>query len=284
MMLINPYVFGRLWTPAQITTALWLDATDDSTITASSGLVSQINDKSGNGRNFTASSTARPTLTSNGLNGSNVLTFGGSQYLTSSNTAATWGFLNKAGGSEVLIVCKAGNTSNPDTLYIFMGSNGGTVNNEGILYFYDDRSASARNDKVIFLAKNNASSGSGFYADISPDNILAANIAALVGVSLDLGNSIASSKIQHYVNGSAITASNTETTPTSTSNPAFTLQIGAHGNNGSPLVGYIAECVICPSKQSTTNRQLIEGYLAHKWGLTANLPSNHPYKSSPPTI
>ena len=27
-------------------------------------------------------------------------------------------------------------------------------------------------------------------------------------------------------------------------------------------------------------RQKIEGYLAHKWGLTANLPSAHPFKHS----
>ena len=27
----------------------------------------------------------------------------------------------------------------------------------------------------------------------------------------------------------------------------------------------------------------VEGYLAHKWGLTANLPSGHPYKTSMPT-
>ena len=28
---------------------------------------------------------------------------------------------------------------------------------------------------------------------------------------------------------------------------------------------------------------IVEGYLAHKWGLTARLPSDHPYKSSAPT-
>ena len=27
-----------------------------------------------------------------------------------------------------------------------------------------------------------------------------------------------------------------------------------------------------------------EGYLAHKWGLTSLLPSNHPYKNNPPTV
>ena len=30
--------------------------------------------------------------------------------------------------------------------------------------------------------------------------------------------------------------------------------------------------------------QRVEGYLAHKWGAEANLPSNHPFKSSAPTF
>lgn len=32
----------------------------------------------------------------------------------------------------------------------------------------------------------------------------------------------------------------------------------------------------------TSTREKFEGYLAHKWGLTANLPNTHPYKSSAP--
>jgi hypothetical protein len=32
----------------------------------------------------------------------------------------------------------------------------------------------------------------------------------------------------------------------------------------------------------TTQRQLVEGYLAWKWGLTSSLPSTHPFKSVPP--
>ena len=30
-------------------------------------------------------------------------------------------------------------------------------------------------------------------------------------------------------------------------------------------------------------RQKIKGYIAHKWGLTSNLPANHPYKTGFPT-
>jgi hypothetical protein len=45
--------------------------------------------------------------------------------------------------------------------------------------------------------------------------------------------------------------------------------------------GHIGEMVAVVGT-STTGRQLIEGYLAWKWGLEANLPADHPYKSSAP--
>jgi len=60
-----------------------------------------------------------------------------------------------------------------------------------------------------------------------------------------------------------------------------TLRIGAYGNDATGFDGDIAEVVIWRSV-STADREKIEGYLAHKWGLTANLPSSHPYKSSAP--
>jgi len=47
--------------------------------------------------------------------------------------------------------------------------------------------------------------------------------------------------------------------------------------------GYINEVIISPQNLSQSDRQKVEGYLAHKWGLEANLPVDHPYKSSPPT-
>lgn len=44
----------------------------------------------------------------------------------------------------------------------------------------------------------------------------------------------------------------------------------------------IAEIVFYQSALDSTERNLIEGYLAHKWGLQANLPVGHPYKSVAP--
>ncbi|MFM6248570.1 MAG: hypothetical protein ACKPEQ_05385, partial [Dolichospermum sp.] len=46
--------------------------------------------------------------------------------------------------------------------------------------------------------------------------------------------------------------------------------------------GIVAEIIIVNSAVTTTVRQLIEGYLAWKWGLTANLSNDHPFKFNPP--
>lgn len=52
--------------------------------------------------------------------------------------------------------------------------------------------------------------------------------------------------------------------------------------SGTYLDGVMLEMIVSNANDGTTERQKIEGYLAHKWGLTGNLDSAHPYKSSPP--
>lgn len=46
--------------------------------------------------------------------------------------------------------------------------------------------------------------------------------------------------------------------------------------------GSIAEAVIFSELLGTFEIERMEGYLAHKWGLTSELPSGHPYKTNPP--
>ena len=55
------------------------------------------------------------------------------------------------------------------------------------------------------------------------------------------------------------------------------------------LDGRLAEFIAYASIPGTggtdlTELEKAEGYLAWKWGLVGNLPSNHPYKNSPPTV
>lgn len=52
------------------------------------------------------------------------------------------------------------------------------------------------------------------------------------------------------------------------------------GNNSNIIFG---EILIYQRDLSTSERQKIEGYLAHKWGLDGDLPSGHPYKTNPPS-
>lgn len=45
----------------------------------------------------------------------------------------------------------------------------------------------------------------------------------------------------------------------------------------------LGEMIILDGVPSTSDRQRVEGYLAHKWLLTGSLPADHPYKSTAPT-
>jgi hypothetical protein len=44
------------------------------------------------------------------------------------------------------------------------------------------------------------------------------------------------------------------------------------------------EIIVVPQVSDSTERELIEGYLAWKWGLEANLPVGHPYEDAAPAI
>jgi hypothetical protein len=46
--------------------------------------------------------------------------------------------------------------------------------------------------------------------------------------------------------------------------------------------GTIYEVMIFNQNLSLDRRLKIEGYLAHKWGLVTQLPTQHPYQTSPP--
>jgi len=59
----------------------------------------------------------------------------------------------------------------------------------------------------------------------------------------------------------------------------ITLSSGFMSRN---FVGNIAEFLYYPGGVTSGQRQTIEGYLAHKWGLTASLPAEHPYKTIKP--
>tara|TARA_Y100001972_G_scaffold127932_1_gene186500 strand:- start:4141 stop:4923 length:783 start_codon:yes stop_codon:yes gene_type:complete len=58
--------------------------------------------------------------------------------------------------------------------------------------------------------------------------------------------------------------------------------VGARGLGAGLMNGDVAEVLAGAGSLDTATSQILEGYLAHKWGLDGNLPSDHPYKSEPP--
>ena len=53
---------------------------------------------------------------------------------------------------------------------------------------------------------------------------------------------------------------------------------------GKNFNGEIAEALVFEDDVNSVNRQKIEGYLAHKWGINENLPPLHPYSQEPPSF
>ena len=90
-----------------------------------------------------------------------------------------------------------------------------------------------------------------------------------------------SSTCNGFVNGSAMTTTGT-TNSTSISN-SNVLDIGASAVGGNPLIGDMAEILVGGATLDDNQRTKIEGYLAHKYGLSDNLPSGHAYKTAAPS-
>ena len=272
----------RSFNPSDIETALWLDAADASTITESGGAVSQWNDKSGNGRNAAqANAGNRPTYQLAAINSRNVVRFSAasSQTLGCAGTAGAFNFLHASQGL-ILVVGSVGTTANPDTLYGIAGNSGGfNASRRGFLLLWDDRSSIGASNRLGVAGYDGTNTQ--VFSEALAD-VLLPQSPALFGGAVDATNATLAQRSTLLLNGSTY-QSNTASATASAGNASFDWQIGDYRTGSEFLQGDIAEMVIVPGSVSTLNRQKLEGYLAHKWGLTANLPADHPYKTVEPT-
>jgi len=238
------------WTPAEITTALWLDAADASTITESGGVVSQWDDKSGNGKHATQSiAQSRPLLTGDGLNGRSVITFDGNDDFFSVSSFT---------GSRIISV-------------FLVASQDTTTSNKYLL----DESNTAQYGGGLSIRFTNTGTVRFWGQDVLP---LTNSLALSASIPYIIGAIENTTQRNIYIDGTV----NANITPGTDTRTAANPRIGHSLLLGGYHDGYIAEIILVASAVSTDTRQLIEGYLAHKWGLTANLPADHPYKTAIP--
>ncbi|WP_211230234.1 autotransporter outer membrane beta-barrel domain-containing protein, partial [Algoriphagus marincola] len=241
------------WTPSQLNTALWLDAADAFTITEVGGLVSQWNDKSGNGLNVTSTINREPTTNSVTINGLNTLDFTNDEMSTSDNP-----FGSTINNAFIITVYRV-DAINSGSLFSLTGTNSSSNRwnahapwSDGVVYF-DISLASGYRVSLGGYASAGSVLISGFYGSTT-DNVQ-----------------------QVYRNGNLFVGDATGHTVNTVGN----IFIGSSNGVSFQDVS-IGEFIVINGTINSSNRQKLEGYLAHKWGLTANLPASHPYKDSPP--
>lgn len=247
---------GGEFAPTSISDCLvWLDASDEDTITDTLGAVDQIDDKSGNSNHATSSSTARPTTGTRTQNSLNVLDFDGSDDVLTVSSLTVGGYMTVFAvvtqdvDNTACVVEHSANTNANDGFYVF-NLEGTTV---GIR-----RSGS--------LQSWNINSGwlpsyTGTFLQI---------MALYDGDWLPHRDGAEPS---NNVNGGS------DRPDTDVTDDFY---IGNRTAFSQAFDGEIAEVILYDRNLGQSEYEQVQGYLAHKWGIESRLPSGHPYKSSPP--
>jgi hypothetical protein len=261
----------RLWTPAVLLPSLWLDASDLSTISTVSGAVSEWRDKSNNGRHA-ATAVRQPNYTFNVYNGLNGISFtrlsGHKLDTPNFSIAPNRQFCSFA------VISGAGLTGAAGTfprIWVTKGngdlSAGGTTYQEGYL------GQGSPSSTALFIA-----GGSG---TISPQVTgLSATLPVLLSGRFGTAG-IAANTSSISANGGTIVALGGQTGALSTTGIRIGSDVGT--NSGSTFNSWMGE-IILTTNISFAESQLVEGYLAWKWGIQTLLASNHPYINRPPLI
>lgn len=254
-----------VWTPAEITTGLWLDAADGSTVTVSTG-VSGWADKSGNSRNFAQSTaSSQPEFVAAAQNGLSALRFNDtSHHLTSTvsmpQDAATTFIVRKLNGLP-----KSG-----DDKYLFCLFASPSA---GIELQVRNRSWAHPHQLINNLNYNSeVTVGIAEPLDTAP---------RVFGWTYNNGPNSSTSSYTIHLDGSEQTVLESAGTIIRDRLVSF---IGKAPEYNTYANMDLYELLVIPGVADSLTIAKVEGYLAHKWGLAANLPSSHPYKSEAPSL
>ena len=226
------------WSPAEITTSVWLDAADASTITADGNGISQWDDKSGNDHHAVqTNNTYKPAHVQNDLDGKDGVDFYLNKSLRKNTGTQTVGY--------VIAVLKA----------------------ENAIWNHHHTIFGRRTDARFggFMQINNT----GFHNNVYPGSVWVDGTSQTVSTSGF--STIDSPHIWSYTpNGNTV----------KTLTGGYSMGNYDNGGTGGSATQY--EVVVLPTIPSDEEREKLEGYLAHKWGLAANLPVDHPFKNAAP--
>jgi hypothetical protein len=243
-----PQIRSASWIPTQISGCqLWLDAADRTTLTFSGTDVIRWTDKTSNRYTFSNSGTIRTTT----LNARNVIAMDvGQEMLTSSfpwRTRFTQFFV-LSGNSGFLFSSWSGSFYRN---LMYTGNGPYYLIGGGFGAYLSNTSGVLHTQNSYYILTSGYNGGS----NIIP---FAQNGSNRTGI---LYSGIPQSDTTYtdatYINGNA--------------------EATTWGSNN------VAELIHYNESLSQTQSQQVEGYLAWKWGLQANLPNDHPFKLFPPS-
>lgn len=245
------------WTPAAMTSLAWYDFSDTSSITSSGNQASAVNDLSGNSHHLTqATLVDRPQTGTREINSLNVLDFVSDDSMDSSSLALP-------ADCDLLFVAQ------PDV--INNGSDALLSWRASWTRDWQFDSANSTNFRGRWTPQSGQNAGTS-----TPWNQGNLNGAPkLFGLTFDSSALL----MTGHLDGVAVTTATGNYTSAMGSPGTFRLMANRGGSQYS--IGAFAELIAVP-KQPALARQKLEGYLAHKWGLTASLPAGHPFKNSMP--
>jgi len=266
---------GGNWDPSDsVTTSFHIDAADTSSYSLSGSNVSSITDKAGN---FSITVNGTPTRVSSALNSLNVWDFSGSSedFTTSDEQNVTDG------------------SGNHWAIGVFLAD---TINdNQDSFYSFENNTVSAGSKRDYAVSAGNASA---FNGELDLDGLSSNRISSTIG-NLQAFDSAVTLDAFHIV-GTIFNSTGNQISTRVDGADAFTpvndydrginqkqdVRIMRNRAN-ERLDGRVAEFFVVGALPGTggtdiTEFQKAEGYLAHKWGLTGNLPSDHPFKNVSP--
>jgi hypothetical protein len=248
----NVVLADSKWSPADTNTQLWYDASDLDSLVVSGTDLTQWGDKSGNGYHLTRDQNASgdPQSGTVTLRGRNVIEFGTHDSMTNLD----WSFDQNITALYIAFVWHAYVDGVQDFILHHTDSTAArqslrrtTAN--GLQWLGSDTSGTSRN-----VSLNNIPEGG--------DNISSFKIN---GSSSWLGN--------YNATGREFNSGNTG------NRPLAHISVGSNEIESSQLIGYFAEIVYYTDVNDVSK---VEGYLAHKWGLSGYLTNDHAYKDSAP--
>lgn len=231
------------FSPLDLSPALWLDAADTTTITASGSpaKVSQWDDKSGNGRNVSQPTGVRqPSTGTATINSLNVLAFDGGDILR----RAAFNMTTRT----VFVVAEAT----------------GTPTSQGALW---RQNATVGNGFNILRHDGTGQNSILYYYRLT--SALATSVSGLTAPHQITGRFTDSATVVARLNGSEVASAAVGGAAVASDGVMF---VGgdALSVDGAPTEGFlgrIAEIICYTATLSDTNMGLVESYLANKWGI-----------------